>query len=292
MPLPTFELNGRSIAAGTVIELAPGVSIRAGEIMRRDVVLVAAPADEDAPEGGERSVEGDAPITRTAEGKVVGRRMVLATEGVATDGGILRMAGCDLTRFTQNPVMLAFHDMREWPIGSWDKVRITSKRLEGTPVFHGLTDDSKTAATLYEAGEVRASSVGFIVTKARARWGTDAETSLTKAEEKAGAWWVADEWQLLETSIVPVGADPGALAKTEGRDADEDTRGGSPQNTGQTGSTRPEGSAPTESPAGDVRGSAADDAGTPKDPSLLARLLAKASVMGAVSARGSSLRSK
>ena len=131
-------------------------------------------------------------------------RFVGATESVARDGGILKMDGWQLDGYRSNPVFLWAHDQKQPPIGRAVRVGRGSEGLEfdiefAPPDVYPFAD---LVGRLYEAGFMRAVSVGFRVLE---------ERPPTSAERSQGAQWVSDSHELLELSAVPVGADASAL---------------------------------------------------------------------------------
>lgn len=147
---------------------------------------------------------------KAPNGEAYDIRVVMSTEAVASDGGIIRASGWNLKRFLRNPVFLWAHDYRELPIGRVVHVEVKGEQLIGYAVFHDKTEFARCVAELFRDGTLRAVSVGFLIRKLRSEWSKE---PLTEAEKKAGARWVADEAELLELSAVPVPADAGALKK-------------------------------------------------------------------------------
>lgn len=139
------------------------------------------------------------------------------TSRVADDGGILEPDGMDDTAFKANPVALWAHNSGMPPIGRWSHYERTD---DGWRFTLELADTSRaplkgtTHADLIDAvdgligqGVLRATSVGYRVKKYRELSANDrAELGLPDGG------WVGREWELKELSVVPVGADPGALA--------------------------------------------------------------------------------
>lgn len=158
----------------------------------------AAPAEP----GAAPAAPADAPKGDGKKGRVL--RFLGATEKVARDGGILTIDGWDVEAYKANPVFLYAHDHAGLPIGR-------TLNVERGP--EGLTFDVEFASAevypfadlvgrLYEAGFMRAVSVGFRVKQ---------ERNPTPEERGAGASWVSTAHELLELSAVPVGADANAL---------------------------------------------------------------------------------
>lgn len=131
-------------------------------------------------------------------------RFVGATENVARDGGILKLSGWDLDGYRGNPVFLWAHDQKQPPVGRAVNLRRTDSGLEFDIEFPPaeVYPFGELVGRLYEAGYMKAVSVGFRVMRERAP---------TSAERSLGAEWVSEEHELLELSAVPVGADASAL---------------------------------------------------------------------------------
>jgi len=136
-------------------------------------------------------------------------KFVMSTEQPDRMGDIVVQSGLDISEFEKNPVALLFHNSRDWPIGQWKDVKKVSgkpRRTEGTLSFlpDGFSEESDKAVKYVEAGIVRAVSIGFVVREAE--WIVD--------EEKDR--WIGIrflESELIECSLVPIPANPGAVAK-------------------------------------------------------------------------------
>lgn len=131
-------------------------------------------------------------------------RFIGATEDVARDGGILQMDGWQLDAYRSNPVLLWAHQQDQPPIGRAVRVAPGPDGLEFDIEFPAadVYPFADLIGRLYEAGFMRAVSVGFRVLK---------EREPVASERAAGAQWVSTAQELLELSAVPVGADAGAL---------------------------------------------------------------------------------
>jgi len=131
-------------------------------------------------------------------------RVVMATEGRKADGIDLRMSGADLARFRGNPVLGYGHSY--WgrgnlPIGRVDPESITvdTDSLSGALEFDAGDEFAREVERKMRDGFINAVSIGFDVLK----W-----------EGGNGDYWrggVAEEWELTELSVVPVGMDAKAL---------------------------------------------------------------------------------
>lgn len=119
-------------------------------------------------------------------------RFVVATEGRKADGIDLRMDRADLARYESNPVVLAFHDYWQLPVGRGENVTIEDGKLYADAVFDlddplGAQLDRK-----YRNGFMSAVSVGFDVYDV----------------DDAG---VPGRWEMLEFSAVPIPLDADAI---------------------------------------------------------------------------------
>jgi hypothetical protein len=135
-------------------------------------------------------------------------RVVASDETVDRYGDIIRVSGWDLGNFKANPVLLFGHNSRQPPIGTADAF-IDGKRLMADAEFlpEGVSNFADEIWRIVDAGALRAVSVGFLPTETpNPIWRDDDEDSgiLTGFE------FVGQE--LLELSVVPVPANPSALA--------------------------------------------------------------------------------
>lgn len=139
----------------------------------------------------------------------MGKTFVLHDESVNTHGYWMVTAGCDISQFEKNPIMLWDHnhcwsDARDskLPIGHWENVRIKGKQILADAVFDA-DEFSQMIAKKVEANTLRMASVG-----ARA-----IETSTDVKYIKQGQRYeTVTKWQLKEASIVNIGANNNALA--------------------------------------------------------------------------------
>lgn len=140
-------------------------------------------------------------------------RFVMTTQQVDRYGDIVVTAGGDTEEFERNPVALLFHQNRSWPIGRWDNLEKILKgrppRLEGDCILlpeGGPVPEIDQAAWMIENGGIRACSIGFVP-----NW-DDIEMIL----DEDGKWTGGLQfniWELVECSVCPVPANPGALMK-------------------------------------------------------------------------------
>ena len=135
---------------------------------------------------------------------------VASDETVDRYGDIIRASGWDLSNYRQNPVLLFGHDSSAVPIGKVPDVRIEGTRLIASTTFRP-EGDSEAADDVYNAlqtGFLNAVSVGFLPTaKPNMIWAAD---DPNHEQWPTGYEFVGQE--LLELSVVPVPANPQALA--------------------------------------------------------------------------------
>lgn len=140
-------------------------------------------------------------------------RFTMTSEAVDRYGDIVVQNGLDITRFLENPQGLLFHNSRAWPAGTWSDIvkNLTGrpKRTEGTFNFlpEGTDEDADRAARHVAVGSIRTVSIGFAPD-----W-DQIELILDDEEE-----WITgikfNASELLECSLVPIPAQPDALAKS------------------------------------------------------------------------------
>lgn len=148
---------------------------------------------------------------RTWDDEKRNAKFIMTTEQVDRYGDIVGQAGMDLKNFEQNPQGLLFHNSRSWPVGQWsDITKVLSgrpKRTEGVLNFlpEGVDVDCDRAANHVKHGTIKTVSIGFIPD-----W-EEVDAVLDDNEDWIGFRFNKSE--LIECSLVPVPANPGALVK-------------------------------------------------------------------------------
>ena len=132
-------------------------------------------------------------------------RFVASDESVDRYGDIVRASGWQLDNFRRNPVLLFAHDSRQPPVGQVPSIEVVERELIADCLFRPegdsqLSDDVWRAV---EGGFLRAASVGFTPTG-----------PINELVDPAGNWtgFEFTSQELLELSVVPVPANPQALA--------------------------------------------------------------------------------
>ena len=95
------------------------------------------------------------------------KRIVFSNETPNDQGGIIPNDCLDFSRYNSNPVILAEHNWDGTPespfcniLGLATDIKKEGENYTMIPQFHGITEQSKIAADLYEQGFLRACSVG------------------------------------------------------------------------------------------------------------------------------------
>ncbi len=123
---------------------------------------------------------------------------VVSTGDIARDGMIIEQGGWDFSNYDRNPVVLWAHDDSQLPIARTVSQNVSDAALEQTHEF----------AAHPRADEVFRAVVGGFVNATSVRWLPIA----TEVRQVNGqAVLVFTKQELLETSYVPIPADPGAL---------------------------------------------------------------------------------
>lgn len=146
------------------------------------------------------------PVEKTGDRRI---RFIASDESVDRYGDIIRVAGWDLAAFKKNSVLLFGHQSSALPVGKVADVFVEKKQLIADCEFmpEGMSPRADEIWRAVDGGFLNASSVGFLPTEMpNPIWKNDDEESgiITGFE------FVAQE--LLELSVVPVPANPAALA--------------------------------------------------------------------------------
>lgn len=94
-------------------------------------------------------------------------RFVMSAEVQDRMGDVVVQEGINIDDFMRNPIALAFHASRSWPIGTWKDIEKIlggrPKRTEGTMklLSEGQEPDADRAARHIASGTMRAVSIGF-----------------------------------------------------------------------------------------------------------------------------------
>ena len=136
-------------------------------------------------------------------------RFVMSSEAVDRDKDIVVQAGLDIAEFAKNPVGFFAHRQRDFPVGQWSDIEKVLKgrpaRTEGTLTFlpEGGDKDADRAAFHVKHGFIKTCSIGFMPTKIKRR----------EADGEEWPGYMIEASKLLECSVVPIPANPDAMAK-------------------------------------------------------------------------------
>lgn len=141
---------------------------------------------------------------------------IASDETVDRYGDIIRVAGWDFSNFKKNPVLLFGHQSSKPPIGTVPDVKVEGKKVLAKANFlpEGVYDFADTIWKIIKAKALRAVSVGFMPTE-----------EPNKIRDEKNDWVIGYEYiaqELLELSVVPVPANPNALAIARGLDLNEE----------------------------------------------------------------------
>jgi HK97 family phage prohead protease len=126
--------------------------------------------------------------------------VIISTSAIARDGHILEPAGCDLTNYRANPIVLWQHNP-DTPVGRAADLMVDGDRIRARILFApaGVSPKADEVRGLVKTGIVSGVSVGFDV--------LDSEP-LDPKKPYGGQRFT--KWELLECSFCSVPADPGA----------------------------------------------------------------------------------
>ena len=131
----------------------------------------------------------------------------ISTDAIDRDKEVILPKGVDFENYNKNPVVLWAHTYNEPPIGKAQWVKQGRKYIKAKWEWAD-TVKAQEIKQLWDGGFLNAVSVGFIANKSHEP--TPAE--IKKNPEWSTVYKIVDEWELLEFSIVPVPANPEALA--------------------------------------------------------------------------------
>jgi HK97 family phage prohead protease len=144
-------------------------------------------------------------VIKAVDSKARTMRFVASDESVDRYGDIIRASGWQLDNFRRNPVLLFAHNSSQPPVGQVPSIEVVGTELVADCLFRPegdsqLSDDVWRAV---EGGFLRAVSVGFTPTG-----------PVNQLVDENGNWtgYEFTSQELLELSVVPVPANPQALA--------------------------------------------------------------------------------
>lgn len=143
----------------------------------------------------------------------------ISTDTIDRDREVLLPKGAELENFQKNPVVLWAHDYSGTPVGIAKWVKAGRKYIKAMWKW-AKTEKAQEIKQLWEGGFLNAVSVGFISKESH----EPSPSDIKKTPELAEARRIIDKWELLEFSIVPVPANPEALAGIKELKISEETQ--------------------------------------------------------------------
>jgi len=134
---------------------------------------------------------------------------VISTDVIDREKEVILPRGAKIENYLKNPVVQWVHDYHAFPVGKalWAKAgrKYIKAKWEWAP-----TEAAQQVKDLWNGGFLNAVSIGFLPAKEGSHPPTPEE--IKARPELATANRIYDDWELLEFSIVPVPANPEALA--------------------------------------------------------------------------------
>ncbi|MDE3038592.1 MAG: HK97 family phage prohead protease, partial [Pseudomonadota bacterium] len=154
--------------------------------------------------------------------------VIISTSAIARDGHILEPAGCDLTNYKSNPIVLWQHNP-DVPVGRAADLAVDGDKIRARILFApaGVSAKADEVRGLVKTGIVSGVSVGFDV--------LDSEP-LDPKKPYSGQRFT--KWELLECSFCSVPADPGAAVTARTAPSPESSTVKPQENTMTTTQTR------------------------------------------------------
>ena len=143
-----------------------------------------------------------------------GKREIVATISTDTidrDREVLKASGMRKKNYAGLPILWG-HDGSKFPVGTmlWAKPSSDKRSIVAKYKLHDRTEEARVAFDLMQLGVLKFHSVGFDFE--RSTYGPPTSKELPHYPHWQGARAVVRDWELLETSIVNIPANPEALA--------------------------------------------------------------------------------
>jgi|GEM_PF-1332447 hypothetical protein len=91
---------------------------------------------------------------------MAGKRIVFSTNTPNDQGFRIPNDVLDFGRYKKNPIVLLQHNWESLPLGQMTEIDFNDGEWTGIPVFHRLTEESRIADDLWQAGVLKACSIG------------------------------------------------------------------------------------------------------------------------------------
>ena len=137
---------------------------------------------------------------------------VICTRDLDRQGDVVEPGGLDFGNFMLNPVLLWNHDMGQPPVGKVIELQRTGEVVEAVIEFAD-TPFAREVAQLYAGGYLNTFSIGFLPKKFRRLEEADFRDLGISLKDRGKPGFFIEQAELVEVSVVPVPANPQALAK-------------------------------------------------------------------------------
>jgi hypothetical protein len=144
-----------------------------------------------------------------------GKRIVFSTNTPNDQGFRIPNDVLDFGRYSKNPVLLSQHNWESLPLGHMTDIDFNDGEWTGVPVFHKITEESRQASELWEAGYLKACSIGgFKELKTTGKMTRDKDGNQTPEiwTDKDGLA-VATTFEIYEISMVTIPSNMDAVQK-------------------------------------------------------------------------------
>lgn len=136
----------------------------------------------------------------------------ISTMAEDSDGDVIMPDGCDMKRFMKNPVIMYAHNYAGKPVAKAVAIKIDEEGIHAKMQFAD-TQEALEVWSLVKGGFLNANSIGFVIKECH-RKGTESFNNFVKANKikvKETCNRIINKFELLESSIVPIPANPEAL---------------------------------------------------------------------------------
>lgn len=144
-----------------------------------------------------------------------GKRIVFSTNTPNDQGFRIPNDVLDFGRYEKNPVLLSQHNWETLPLGHMTDIDFNDGEWTGIPVFHRLTEESRIASDLWNAGYLKACSIGgFKELKTTGKTTRDKDgNSIPEIWTDKDGLAVATHFEIYEISMVTIPSNMDAVQK-------------------------------------------------------------------------------
>lgn len=136
----------------------------------------------------------------------MGKRVRLTDDSLNSYGSRIVTAGCDVSQYEKNPVLLYMHE-RGRVIGIMKDIRVGDGEITGEPVFDCATELSRQCKKQWEVGSLRMVSIGIDIHEL-----SDRPEDLVPGQTAP----TITKSRVFETSVVDIGANDNAIVMRRG----------------------------------------------------------------------------